>query len=341
MDNSCRIKFSFYGFGIEVSCQDAQTLQDIRRDYSFFLNEEVAPRVFFEVFNEAPDYSKLPALKAHLYTPRNICYKQKDFSFIDYFGKGLMVVDHRKNLYSIFCPDAQLRHEIVFLSILSLVGQNFDRGNIHRVHGLGLAVNNQAILILSPSGGGKTALLLDVIKDDFIKLLSEDSPLIDASGKALPFPIRIGLSAEDRPQGVPGEQMGFIERMEFGPKYTIDINFFKDKIAAGPLPVRYILCGRRCLGSESYIKPLFKYSAFGELIKNSVIGLGLYQGIEFLFQRGTFELLKKSGVICSRLKNAGKILSKSETYSFVIGSDRGKNTETFLNFCQKNIILSR
>ena len=69
-----------------------------------------------------------------------------------------------------------------------------------------------------PSGGGKTTLLLQFIKEDSIKLISEDSPLIDSSGNALPFPIRIGISECDKPSDIPDEQMHLIERMEFKPK---------------------------------------------------------------------------------------------------------------------------
>lgn len=339
MGTSYTIKFSFYGFGIEVKCQDIETLQNIRRDYSFFLSDRIAAKAFFEIFNEPPDYSKFSSVKAYLYTTRNICYGQKDLSFIDYFGRGLVVIDHRKNIYRVFCPDLHLRHEIVYLYILALVGQNLGLRDIHRVHGLGLEVNNKAILILLPSGGGKTTFLLDIIKNGSIKLISEDSPLIDAAGQALPFPLRIGVSHEDKPQDIPDEHLHLIKRMGLGPKYVIDIDVFNNKISRKPLPVRYILCGVRCLGDESYINPISKYSALKELVENSVlgVGVGLYQGAEFLIQRGIFGLFKKSPVLFSRLKNTVKVVSRSKTYSFVIGFDRKKNVETFLNFCQENI----
>ncbi|MFA5275530.1 MAG: hypothetical protein WC417_01375 [Candidatus Omnitrophota bacterium] len=337
MDKPYIIRFSFYGFGIEVKCQDAETLLNIRSDYSFFISDKVVSKVFFEISNEKPDYSKLPRLRAYLYTSRNICYKEKDISYIDYFGAGLSVIDHRKNIYKVFCPDAHLRHEIVFLYILALAGQNLGLKNIHRVHGLGLEVNSKAILLLLPSGGGKTTLFLDILKNGFIKLISEDSPLLGASGEALPFPIRIGVAHQDKPQGIPDEYLHFVKRTEFKPKYTIDINFIKDKIAENPLPVRYILCGVRCLGDASYIKPLSKYSALEELVENSVVGVGLYQGSEFLIQRGIWGFIKKSPVLFSRFRNAVRSLLGAKTYTFVIGSDREKNAETFLNFCKKNI----
>lgn len=327
-------KFSFYGFVIQVKCQDMQTLQKIQRDYSFFLNQEAFPEVFFEVFNYAPDYSKLPCVTAHLYTPRNICYKQEGVSFLDYFGKGLMIINQDRDVYQVFCADEHLRHEIVFLSIMSLVGENLDSRNIHRVHGLGLAVNNQGVLILLPSGGGKTTFLLDIIKNQSVRLLSEDSPLIDASGRMLAFPLRIGVSHENKPRDIPEGQMHLINRMEFGSKYVIDVDFFKDKIAKEPVVLRHILCGVRCLGNQSGIKKISKYYAFKQLVQNSVVGLGLYQGVEFLFQRGLWEALKKSGVILSRLKNSCKILSQASSYSFIIGPDRSKNVKEFMDFCR-------
>jgi hypothetical protein len=311
-------------------------LDNIRRDYSFFVDPVAASDVAIELFNEAPDYVKLPKFRASFYTPRNICYRQKDLSFIDYFGKGLTIIDHRQNHYTVYCVDAQLRHEIVFLTILSLVGQHCDSRRLHRVHGLGLSVNGEGILILLPSGGGKTTLLLELIKDDAVELISEDSPLIDPAGKALPFPLRIGVS--HKPQDVPEEYVHLIQRMEFAPKYTIDVDFFKDKLVRRAVPVRHILCGVRCLGNESQIQPLSKYAAFSELITNSVVGVGLYQGLEFLLQRGLGELLEKTGVVFSRLNNARTIVFRAQTYCFVLGSDRAQNVKTFMDFCQRQII---
>jgi len=344
------ITFSFYGFGISIKCQDQQTLKNIHRDFSFFINDAITPQISFEIFNEAPNYSQYPPLKATHYSPRNICYRQGDLTFIDYFGHGLTIIDHSTNIYRIFSADAHLRHEIVFLTVLSLTGQELDSKSIHRVHGLGLEINHKALLLLMPSGGGKTTLLLELLKNELdsrfrgndkdscpIKLISEDSPLIDRSGNALPFPIRIGVSQSSKPADIPQEHMHLIQRMEFGPKYVIDSAFFKDKLSTKPVKVQYVFCGKRCLGNESSIKPLSKYAALKELIINSVIGVGLYQGIEFLLQHGIWGLIKKSGVIFSRLKNALIILSRSRTYAFVIGCDRTKNVETFLNFCRENV----
>jgi hypothetical protein len=338
MNQPSSARFSFYGLGIEVRCRDPLTLRGIQGDYAFFSNDASAPAVFIEILPEPPDYKNLPSVKAYLYTPRNICYRYKGLSFIDYFGKGLSIIDYHKNTYKVFCADEHLRQEIAFLTILSLIGQYLDAQHLHRVHGLGLEINNKGVFVLLPSGGGKTTLLLELLKNDFIKLLSEDSPLIDTKGRALPFPLRIGVSYEDKPKDIPDEHLHFIQRMEFAPKYTVALDYFKDKISDKTPLVRYILCGRRCLGEESYIKPLSKYGTLKEMINNSVVGVGLYQGIEFLMQRGVFELFKKSGLLFSRFRNAAEVVSAAKTYSFVIGCDRRKNAETFLRFCKEQIL---
>ncbi|MGA2775010.1 MAG: hypothetical protein ABSE81_02980 [Candidatus Omnitrophota bacterium] len=202
---------------------------------------------------------------------------------------------------------------------------------------MGLEVNNEAILVLSPSGGGKTTLLLDLIKNKSVKLISEDSPLIDARGQALPF--RIGVSYQAKPKDIAQKNLHLIQRIGTGLKYVINIDFFKDKISQKPLPVRHILCGVRCLRANSDIQPVSKYNAFKKLIENSVVGVRLYQGAEFLIQMGIGGLFFKSPVLFSRLRNVTKVLLGAKTYSFTMGCDRKKNAETFLNFCQ-NIVNS-
>ena len=337
MNQFLKATFSFYGFDIEVKCQDKETLESIKRDYSFFIKSQVTPRLFFKVFNETPDYNGLPSLKASVYSPRNICYRQGNVAYIDYFGKALTAINYEKNSYTVYSQNFHLRHEIVFLSIMSLVNQYLDKKHLHRVHGLGLEVFNNALLLLLPSGGGKTTLLLEAIKNESIGLISEDSPLIDREGKAHPFPLRIGVTHDNKPQNIPDEQLHFIERMEAGAKYVIDIQYFKDKIVSRPVPVRYIFCGVRSLGTESQILPLSKSATMKEMIKNSVVGLGLYQGVEFVLQNGLIELVKKSGIALSRFINAVRAVTQSRTLLFIIGSDRGKNVETFLKFCRENI----
>lgn len=329
------IIFSFYDFGIEVKSLDHQSIDNIRRDFSFFVDTNKTAEVHFEIFTTPPDYLSFPPLRPSSHSPRNFSYRNKNLLFIDYFGKGLLIVDSIKKEYKVFSSEPHLRHEIVFLSILSLVGQNFDSRHIHRVHGLGLEINGNGVLILLPQGGGKTTLMLELLKYPNVKLISEDTPLINSSGEILPFPIRIGIDANTKLPDLPEKYLRLVKRMEFEPKYLLDIEYFKDKIAKSPCKLKFVFEGIRCLGSNTEIIPAPKLQLLRAFIINSVIGLGVYQGIEFLIQNSPFELIKKSSVLISRFKNSYKIVLRAKAYTFLTGSDINKNTETLINFLNR------
>jgi hypothetical protein len=327
-----RIVFSFYGLGIEVKSADLQTLENIRRDFSFFVEPNKDPEVYFEVFASPPDYRSLPQLRPSSHSPRNFTYYNKNLRLIDYFGKGLLIVDQPKKEYKIFSSDPHLRHEIAFLSILSLTGQYFDSKNIHRVHGLGLEVNGKGVILLLPQGGGKTTLMLELLKRPNVKLISEDTPLLNSSGELMPFPIRIGIDANMKVPDFPEKYLRLIKRMEFEPKYLLDIEHFEGKIARAPSKLAFTLEGVRCLGNDSQILAASKLKMLKAFIINAVIGIGVYQGIEFIIHSSPLELIKKSGVLASRLKNSCTAVLKSKTFTLLTGSDKDKNIETLIKF---------
>lgn len=324
--------FSFYDFGIEVKSSDPQTINNIYRDFSHFIAPSKIPEVHFEIFTSPPDYSSLPHLRPSSHSPRNFSYQSGNLLFIDYFGKGLLIFDSTKKEYKVFSAEPHLRHEIVFLTILSLVGQNFDSRKIHRVHGLGLEINGDGVLILLPQGGGKTTLMLELLKYPNVKLISEDTPLLNSSGELLPFPIRIGIDANAIKPNYPEKYLRVVKRMEFEPKYLLDIEYFQDKIAQKSCKLKFTFEGIRCLGNNSKIIPASKLRMLRGFIINSVIGLGVYQGIEFLIENGPLELIKKSAALVSRFKNSFKAVFKTKTYFFLTGSDKNENIETFISF---------
>ena len=53
-----------------------------------------------------------------------------------------------------------MAREIVYLTILSRVSEKLDRMGIHRVHALGLEQRGRGVLVMLPSGGGKSAPFL-------------------------------------------------------------------------------------------------------------------------------------------------------------------------------------
>ena len=59
-----------------------------------------------------------------------------------------------------------------------------------------------------------------------------------------------------------------------------------------------------------------------------VVGLGVYQGLEFLLERGAVELVGKTGMVASRMRNALALVRRAECRRFVMGRDPELNINT-------------
>jgi len=324
------VSFNFYGLNVELRSDDRGTVEGIRRDFAYFEEARDTHQVSIEVFDEKPDFASLPDLPASIYTINYVCYSGKEHIYTDYHGQALRVSDLRQENYRIFSQSADLRHEVSYLTILSALGQFLDSKHIHRVHALGISVDGRAVLILLPEKGGKTTLALRLLKSGRVKLLSEDSPLITRNGEVLPFPLRLGILPGGE-SDIPPEYLYAVNFMRVGTKMLVDVAYYADKIGS-PCPPGIILLGERSLGCESRIEPATRMDAGKEFIKNSVVGLGLHQGLEYLLGRSIWATLGKSRLAFSRLNNSIKVLRHSKVYRYVIGHDTERNHEVLLDF---------
>ncbi len=328
------ISFSFYGIILQLKSRDNGLIRDIKRDFSFFACPATQPKISINAYLQEPPYGTLPAMQASYVSPRNICYYHQGIKYIDYSGKGLVIYDKKKLQCDIYSAEYPLLHEACYMAILSLANEHLDKIHIHRVHGLGLQLkDNKAVLLLLDMGGGKTTLALQLLSAaKEVKLISEDSPLINKKGEILPFPLRIGVNPQEKPKDIPAEHIRYFERQEFGPKALIDIDYFKGKIADKPSQPDIIILGRRALGQKPQIRPASKYAALKEFIKNCVIGLGLFQGVEYIFQKGPKEAFFKIPIALSRLNNTRKVIKKSRIFEFLLSCDVNENNRILQEF---------
>jgi hypothetical protein len=331
MELAHTVFFNFYGLQIMVKSENTAIIKDIHRDFSFFHSAPVEPSAVVEVIEDSGPRNSLPQLRASLQTPRNIVYRDHEHSYVDYFGRALMIYSDKEQKHTVFCDDRDLAHEITYLTLLAKVGAHLDAIALHRVHALGVEAAGKAFLILLPMAGGKTSLALNLLRSKEIRLLSEDSPLVSPSGKIFPFPLRIGIRVGHEPPGIPSKYCRTVKRMEFGPKTLIDIEYFNDRIAGACSPGA-ILIGERWLAGSSSIHRIPRREALKAFIKNSVVGLGLYQGMEFLLERSGWEVLGKTGLALSRLRNSLSVIRQSEVFRFILGPDVEKSSMVLTRF---------
>ena len=70
-----------------------------------------------------------------------------------------------------------------------------------------------------------------------------------------------------------------------------------------PQPIRHIVIGRRSLGRTGTLRRVRRPAAAGTLFREAVVGVGIYQGMEFILQRGMRDAIGKAGVAAGRAAN--------------------------------------
>ncbi|MGH7336591.1 MAG: hypothetical protein ACREI7_03350 [Myxococcota bacterium] len=328
------LTLSFHGVGVAVASDDSELLDAVRHTFAYFAAAAEPIELRIEHRSAKPDYDALPELTRSVATPRNITFFADGVNYIDYFGRALNVYDARRGLARVTTDDPHLAREIVYLTVLSRVAERLAARGIHRIHALGLELGGRAALVLLPSGGGKSTLALSILRDadNGLRLISEDSPLVRRDGWLLPFPLRIGVHPQNLPEGIEARFTRFERRMEFEPKVSIDVTLFADRLAREPVPPGLILLGRRTTARDSRIVPVAKRRVTRHILMNSVVGIGLYQGLEFILQRGLGDVAAHAATALSRSRGAFQLVRKSRVYEFVIGRDRRLNFETLLRF---------
>lgn len=331
-------RFDFYGYSVDVDSDDGEVLAEVVRDFEWFrvdrsgaASKPADMRVSMRM--EAPSYNNLPAVPASVLTPRNVSFRDGSVSYVDYFGRGLAIVDDGKNTCDVFGTDFDLVREIAYLFLLSTVGQHLDSIGMHRIHAMGVNYRGRGILLLLPSGGGKSTMTMALLNHPDFTILSEDTPLVDKKGRIHPFPLRLGVRNGSQAE-VPEEFRRTLNRMEFDPKTFVNLDFFRHRLSE-PVDTSLILVGERNLGEASSITPLSSRRALKAMMKYLVVGLGVYQGLEFLLERGLWEMAGKTGVVSSRLRNGVALIRRAPSYKFVLGRDTAKNSRTLIEFIER------
>lgn len=316
---------AIHGLRISVGGDWPEVVKAVGLDFQWFaVADEGRPDVEVRVERRAPDFERFGNVPAAFVTPRNVVYQDGDRTIVDYFGRAVSVLDRRSGRVVVQGEDEHLVHEAAYLFVLSRAGEHLDRLGLLRLHALGLAAAQGAVAVMLPSGGGKSTLALRALQAEGVRLLSEDAPLLDRRGRLHPFPLRIGVNETDAAL-LPAGQVRRIERMEFHPKLVLDLAAFADRIEPAPQPLRHVVLGQRSLGREARLEPIPRRHALGTLFREGVVGVGVYQGMEFVLQRGLRDVAGKVGTALTRSACCAAGLAKASTWRLTLGRDHERN----------------
>lgn len=329
------LNLNIFGLEVGIRSEDSTVAEDLERDFLFFKADRPCgneKRVELDIHMSEFDKTGLPVLRSIGLTPRNFYYAQGHFLYADYFGKAFTVYDRQKRSMDVYTESRSMAYEIAYLFLLSQAGLHLDSIGMHRVHGLGFEYRGEGYLLLLPSGGGKSTHAFKLLRNREVKILSEDSPVLDRGFRMHPFPMRIGINPDEIGESISPEYVRTIERMEFPPKTVVDFSWFQDRIETEPVKLRKILIGRRYLGAHSKIRRAGRLRGFKALLTKLVIGIGLYQGLEYLLHRGLVSGLKLLPGFFRRLLLAVRLCFRMQIYFCEMGSDIELNTRTLERF---------
>lgn len=72
-------------------------------------------------------------------------------------------------------------------------------------------------------------------------------------------------------------------------------------------------------------------------IANCVLGVGLFQGLEFILQSSGWELATKIGLGASRLRNCAALVRRSRVCRVHLGGDPERNARTVLDYAVQTL----
>ncbi len=334
------IAFRVHGVRAVVRATSPAIEAELRRDLSWFAigdEDGNAYDVEIDARLEEPPWDDAPErARRSIVHPDFVAYdcgerflRPEAERWVDYQGRALSRWDFARERGTLWSRDATLLHELVYLLLLSRVGEIHDRRGVHRAHALGLRVNGHGILCFLPSGGGKTTLGLAALGTPGVELLSDDTPLITRDGELLSFPARVGCV--ERPEGVAGEHVRRFTRRHYGTKYLVDIEAFEGRVADAA-PASIVLLGERRLRGGPRIARARASQAAAELVRSVVVGHGLPQVVEYFLRWDPRDVASKARVVASRGRAASALLRRADVYRFELGRDRAANADALVGF---------
>ena len=317
--------FDVYGFRFRVVGKWEEAVEALRRDFVWFEAGAGAARLELRIERRAPDYGRFGDVPASFVTERNAVYRVGDATVIDYFGRAVSVVDDDGRGAVVEGEDVRIVRRAAFDLLLSRVSAHLDARGLPRLHGLGLVGRAGAVVVMLPSGGGKTTLALRALRADGVGFLSEGSPVIDRRGfvSALPFPLWVRDNAPEAAD-LPLEHVRRFDGALSDPR-LLELSAFEDRIEPNPQPLAHLVLARRSLGAGSALQPASWRSALPDLVRESVVGFGFFQGAEFLLRHGLRDLRHRAGPMATRAVACRAGLRRAEVWSLTLGRDREGN----------------
>lgn len=299
--------FNFHGIVIKLESDWNEVLELLTKDFSFFCTSSSTESADFEIsiYNTPSSNIIIPNLISKMQTLNSITYQKDGIRFNDYYGKLISILNYQEKKAKLFSTNLNKMHEVTYLLILSVVGKKLDLLGIHKLHAFAVSYDDVVAVCMMPMKGGKSTLLLELLKFPEVKMLSDDIPLINRWGEVIPFPIKIGIDQSFPPMEIinPEKNIYQIQREHYGLKTLLSLDGIPDKVISKNKRFKKIILleGFRQNSNDTLIKSDFRIKSIKGLVRHGIIGFGLPMVIEYFWEFGIKDFLIKIYIFLSRV----------------------------------------
>lgn len=335
---------NIHGIKIQIISDHENLIKELEYDFKYFAaKSQIKADITIRAVLKKPDINKTLAKAKKTIKTKNwtLFSKAGNIRLVNYNNLALTHYNYIKEEGKIESDNPDILREIAYLLVLSRAGEKLDLKKLHRMHGFSVDIGGHGILFCAGRGAGKTTMLLELLKDDKIKLISDDTPLLSKSGDIFAFPLRIGL-CENSPhlKNLKKENLKYFRRRNYSPKLLLDIDTFKNRIKTKS-GARLFIIGKSRRRENALIKPSGFFASSFALLKYLAIGMGVPQISEYFLRLDLKDLISKANIARSRTLTCAALLKNCEFYSFYPGQDHARNAEKLKNFIEKAAEKSR
>lgn len=326
-----QLYLDFHDTSILVSGKEESVVLKLREEFHYFVKPETSKVSYtIDLFQEPPP--SIPATLATKILETCSVYNIGSRRYIDYRGEALTIWDRMEDTVQIYSESSERLYELAFLCAHSLLGQELDRKGLCRIHAVAVSLKHVNALVMLPSKGGKSTLLTHLLENPEVKIISDDMPLIDFTGRVHPFPSKISMDKIPQVGPLAGLKWNEFKRSVYPIKYTAGLSQLSERIeTSSPKHKTLLVAGYRLSQGSSILTPVPKWKMLSPLLEHMVMGFGLPQVLEMFLNFQFLDFFKLGWHALMRTIAAINLLRRSQCYHFYLGPDRAYNAQLLLD----------
>jgi hypothetical protein len=187
-----RYPLDVHGVKVLIESNSAVFMEYARRDFCFFYDrrdDHRPPHVRITFLQGNPPWEEIPRSAVPLFrTSASTVYKQGPIRYVDHDREVLGIYDLKCDQGTVYSNDPEAMYRTAYGVLMTRIGRRLDGVRRHRMHALGITLNERALLFLGHRGCGKSTLGMEMMKHSQVGWLTDDILPVDPHGRALAFP---------------------------------------------------------------------------------------------------------------------------------------------------------